>query len=86
LASILSPILPAPVARQRFTAEAEKAEQGVGAEALSDQFLDAVCLIGSAERCRDRLSAFSAAGLDLPILLPSIGVDGARAVITAFRQ
>ena len=69
-----------------FTAEAEKAEQGLGAEALSGQFLDTVCLIGSAERCRDRLSAFRAAGVDLPILLPPIGVDDARSVINAFRQ
>jgi alkanesulfonate monooxygenase SsuD/methylene tetrahydromethanopterin reductase-like flavin-dependent oxidoreductase (luciferase family) len=69
-----------------FTAEAGKAEQGAGADSLSDRFLDAVCLIGSVERCRERLAAFSAAGVDLPILLPPIGVDGSRAVINAFRQ
>src|SRR5690349_12412819 len=50
-----------------FSTEAEKAEQGAAAEALSDRFLDAVCLIGSIEVCRERLSAFRAAGLDLPI-------------------
>jgi len=69
-----------------FSTEAEKAEQGAAAEALSDRFLDAVCLIGSVEVCRERLSAFRAAGLDLPILLSPIGIDGARAVIDAFRQ
>jgi alkanesulfonate monooxygenase SsuD/methylene tetrahydromethanopterin reductase-like flavin-dependent oxidoreductase (luciferase family) len=69
-----------------FVVEAEKAEQGAGAASLSDRFLDAVCLIGSVERCREHLTAFSAAGVDLPILSPPIGVDGARAVIRAFRQ
>ena len=49
-------------------------------------FLEAVCLIGSDERCRERLAALGAAGLDLPILVPPIGVDGARVVIKAFRQ
>jgi len=69
-----------------FTAEAEKAEQGGAGDALSDAFLDAVCLIGSAARCRERLAAFTDAGLDLPILLPPIGVEGARAVVEAFRN
>jgi len=49
-------------------------------------FLDAVCLIGSVEHCRERLAAFGAAGLGVPIVVPPIGVDGARAVIKAFRQ
>ena len=68
-----------------FVAEAEKAEQGGGADALSDRLLDAVCLIGPVSRCRERLAAFTAAGLDMPILLPAVGVEAARAVITAFK-
>jgi alkanesulfonate monooxygenase SsuD/methylene tetrahydromethanopterin reductase-like flavin-dependent oxidoreductase (luciferase family) len=68
-----------------FVEEAEKAEQGAGAASLSDRFLDAVCLIGPISRCRERLAAFTAAGLELPILMPPIDVEGARAVINAFR-
>jgi alkanesulfonate monooxygenase SsuD/methylene tetrahydromethanopterin reductase-like flavin-dependent oxidoreductase (luciferase family) len=68
-----------------FNTEAEKAEQGAPAAALSDRFLDAVCLIGPVERCQERLSVFRAAGLDLPILMPPIGIEGARAVIKSFR-
>jgi alkanesulfonate monooxygenase SsuD/methylene tetrahydromethanopterin reductase-like flavin-dependent oxidoreductase (luciferase family) len=67
-----------------FKEEARQAEAGVGAAALSDTFLDAVCLIGSVARCRERLTVFSAAGVDLPILVPPAGVEGARRVITAF--
>jgi hypothetical protein len=37
-----------------FSTEAEKAEQGAAAEALSDRFLDAVCLVGSIEVSRTR--------------------------------
>lgn len=68
-----------------FTAEAEKAKQGAGGDSLSDAFLDAVCLIGPASRCRERLARFTAAGLDLPILVPPVGVDGARAVMSSFK-
>ena len=69
-----------------FTEEADKAEQGAGGEALSDRVLDAICLIGPVAHCRDRLAAYRAAGLDLPILWPAMGVDSAREVISAFRQ
>ena len=69
-----------------FTAEAEKARQGAGGDSLSDKFLDEVCLIGPASRCRERLARFKVAGLDLPILVPPVGVDGARAVMNAFKS
>jgi alkanesulfonate monooxygenase SsuD/methylene tetrahydromethanopterin reductase-like flavin-dependent oxidoreductase (luciferase family) len=69
-----------------FVEEAEKAEQGAAADALSDRLLDAVCLIGSLARCREQLAAFRAAGVDLPILYAPIGVEATRAVIKAFRQ
>jgi len=61
-------------------------EQGGGLASLSDRLLDAVCLLGPLARCRDRLAAFRTAGVDLPILVPPIGVDGARAVMRAFRR
>jgi alkanesulfonate monooxygenase SsuD/methylene tetrahydromethanopterin reductase-like flavin-dependent oxidoreductase (luciferase family) len=69
-----------------FAEEAAKAEAGAGGASLSDRLLDAVCLIGPMSRCRDQLAAFRAAGVDLPILSPPIGVDGAREVIRAFRR
>jgi 5,10-methylenetetrahydromethanopterin reductase len=69
-----------------FTAEADQMEKGVGGASLSDRVLDAVCLSGATSRCREQLAAFRAAGVDLPILVPPIGVEGARAVIKAFRR
>jgi alkanesulfonate monooxygenase SsuD/methylene tetrahydromethanopterin reductase-like flavin-dependent oxidoreductase (luciferase family) len=69
-----------------FAEEAAAAEQGAGGDSLSDRMLDAICLIGPISRCREQLAAFRAAGVDLAILSPPIGVDGASAVIEAFRQ
>jgi alkanesulfonate monooxygenase SsuD/methylene tetrahydromethanopterin reductase-like flavin-dependent oxidoreductase (luciferase family) len=69
-----------------FAAEADMAEQGAGGASLSDVVLDGICLIGPVSRCRERLAEYRAAGLDLPLLWPPIGVDAARAVIAAFRQ
>jgi alkanesulfonate monooxygenase SsuD/methylene tetrahydromethanopterin reductase-like flavin-dependent oxidoreductase (luciferase family) len=69
-----------------FADEATQMEQGGGGAALSDRLLDAVCLIGPMARCTEQLAAFRAAGVDLPILVPPIGTDGARAVMRAFRR
>jgi hypothetical protein len=69
-----------------FVAEAEKAEQGLGGDSLTDSVLETVCLIGPAARCRERLTVYRGAGLDMPIPWPAIGVEDARAVIAAFRQ
>jgi alkanesulfonate monooxygenase SsuD/methylene tetrahydromethanopterin reductase-like flavin-dependent oxidoreductase (luciferase family) len=68
-----------------FAEEATKAEQGAGGDAYSDRMLDAICLIGPVSRCREQLAAFRAAGVDLPILSPPVGVEAARAVIKALR-
>lgn len=69
-----------------FPAEADAMERGVGLASLSDELLDSFCLIGPPERCRERLAAYRAAGVDLPILNPPIGPDAARSVIQAFRR
>jgi alkanesulfonate monooxygenase SsuD/methylene tetrahydromethanopterin reductase-like flavin-dependent oxidoreductase (luciferase family) len=69
-----------------FADEAALMEQGDGMAGLSDRFLDATCLLGTPERCQERLAEYRAAGIELPILYPPIGVDRAREVIRAFRQ
>jgi len=69
-----------------FAEEATKAEQGAGGDSLSNRLLDAVCLIGPISRCREQLAAFRAAGVDLPILSPPVGVDGSYELIRAFRR
>jgi alkanesulfonate monooxygenase SsuD/methylene tetrahydromethanopterin reductase-like flavin-dependent oxidoreductase (luciferase family) len=69
-----------------FADEAALMDQGDGMAGLTDRFLDATCLIGTPERCQERLAEYRAAGVELPILYPPIGVQGACDVIRAFRQ
>jgi hypothetical protein len=69
-----------------FPDEADLMERGDGIASLSDRLLDGICLIGPMERCQEQLAAFREAGVDLPILYPPIGVDGAQQVIQAFRR
>ena len=69
-----------------FTMEADQMEKNVGGASLSDRILDAMCLMGPLTRCQEQLATFRAAGVDLPILVPPIGIDNARAVIKAFRR
>ena len=69
-----------------FTMEADQMEKNVGGPSLSDRILDATCLMGPPTRCQEQLAIFRAAGVDLPILVPPIGIDNARAVIKAFRR
>jgi probable F420-dependent oxidoreductase len=69
-----------------FAEEAARMEQGDGMAGLSDRLLAAICLIGPRDRCQERLAAFRAAGVDLPILYPPVGLDGARQVIATFRR
>jgi alkanesulfonate monooxygenase SsuD/methylene tetrahydromethanopterin reductase-like flavin-dependent oxidoreductase (luciferase family) len=68
-----------------FATEAAEMERGAGGAALSDRLLDAVCLLGPIARCREQLAAFRSAGVDLPILVPPVGVDAARVLIRGFR-
>jgi hypothetical protein len=68
-----------------YTDEAALMERGVGQDALSDRLLDAVCLLGPGMRCQEQLEAFRTAGVDIPILMPPMGVEAARTVIQAFR-
>ena len=67
-----------------FEDEAAQMEKGVGGAALSDRLLDSVCLLGPMSRCKEKLEAYRNAGVDLPILVPSIGTDSARALIRGF--
>ena len=69
-----------------FEEEATQMEKGAGGAALSDRLLDAICLLGPISRCREQLEAYRTAGADLPILVPPIGADSAKALIKIFRR
>jgi 5,10-methylenetetrahydromethanopterin reductase len=67
-----------------FREEAARMEQRAGPR--RPQRPPAGCRLPARARCREQLTAFRAAGVDLPILLPPVGVEPARAVIRTFRR
>ncbi len=75
-----------------FKKEAEalaRGEQKAAAEGVSDQMVDELCLVGPPSRCREQLSAFRDAGVQLPIIVPNAVGDqsypqAVRAALEAF--
>jgi probable F420-dependent oxidoreductase len=63
---------------------ARKDRAGVGA-AMSDDLVDRITILGPAERCRERIAEFVAAGVTTPVLSP-LAMDrrGVEAVFEAF--
>lgn len=54
-----------------FSGIIEDIRSGVNpSDALTDELVEAIALIGPAERCRDRLQAYREAGVQLPIIVP----------------
>ncbi|MGH0033447.1 MAG: LLM class F420-dependent oxidoreductase [Myxococcota bacterium] len=54
------------------------------AAAISDEFVDAVAIIGSADECREKLAAFVAAGVTTPVISPlATGPGAAEAMFEA---
>jgi len=71
------------VAKGVREAFAAKDREG-SALAMSDDFIDRVTILGSAEQCREKLAAFVAAGVTTPILSPlAAGPQAAAAVYQA---
>ena len=69
-----------------YTDEVDQMRKGVAGAALSERLLDEVCLIGGVDECLERLAMYREAGVGMPILMPPIGVDGARTVIEHFAR
>jgi probable F420-dependent oxidoreductase len=61
-----------------------KRDREASAGAMTDDFIDNVTILGSAEECREKLAAFVEAGVTTPILSPlAAGRDAAAAVYAA---
>jgi alkanesulfonate monooxygenase SsuD/methylene tetrahydromethanopterin reductase-like flavin-dependent oxidoreductase (luciferase family) len=66
--------------REAFAAKDRKAT----AAAMTDEFIDSVAILGSAEECREKIAAFVAAGVTTPIVSPlAAGPDAAAAAYAA---
>ena len=54
-----------------------RGEREAATRAVSDAHIDAVCIAGTPERCRERIDEYRASGLDLPMIAPmAAGPDG----------
>ena len=57
-----------------------RGDRDAAARAVSDGLVDAICIAGSAERCRERVEAYHASGIDLPIVTPVAAGPDAKAL------
>jgi len=61
-----------------------RGDRAASAAAISDEFVDAVAIIGSAEECRERLAAYVEAGVTTPVISPlAARPDAIRATFEA---
>lgn len=49
--------------------------------AVSDEHINSVCIAGTPERCRERIAAYHAGGIDLPMIAPMAAGPDARAMV-----
>jgi probable F420-dependent oxidoreductase len=52
-------------------------------KAASDGLIDATCIVGTAQQCRDKIDAYRNAGIDLPIIAPATHGPNAEAEVEA---
>lgn len=78
------------VAGHGFAAEAaaireawQRGDRGAAAQSVSDALVDAVCVLGTADACRERIEAYRRSGIALPIVTPRARGAGAVEVVTA---
>lgn len=62
-----------------------RGDRAASAAALSDDLVDRVTILGSAERCREQVAGFVAAGVTTPVISPlATDARGVEAVFEAF--
>ena len=60
-----------------------RGEREAATRAVSDAHIDAVCIAGTPEHCRERIEAYRASGIDLPMIAPMAAGPNAKAVAEA---
>jgi probable F420-dependent oxidoreductase len=62
-----------------------KRDRGAAAAAMTDDFVDSVTILGTAEECREKVAAFVEAGVTTPVIAPLVtDRDGVERVFRAF--
>ena len=60
-----------------------RGEREAATRAVSDAQIDAVCIAGTPERCRERIEAYRESGIDLPMIAPAAAGPDAKAMVEA---
>ena len=60
-----------------------RGEREAATRAVSDAHINAVCIAGTPERCRERIEAYRASGIDLPMIAPMAGGPNGKAMAEA---
>jgi len=60
-------------------------DRGAVAEAMHDELVDSIAILGSPDECREQLAAFVAAGVTTPVLAPlAVNAESAEKVFETF--
>ena len=60
-----------------------RGDREAATRAVSDALIDAVCIAGTPEHCRERIAGYHASGIDLPMIAPAAGGPNAKAMAEA---
>ena len=60
-----------------------RGEREAATRAVSDAHIDAVCIAGTPAHCRERIEAYRASGLDLPMIAPMAAGPNGKAMAEA---
>ena len=64
-----------------------RGDRAASAAALTDDLIDRVAILGSAETCREQIAGFVAAGVTTPVIAPLAATrEGVEAVFAAFAR
>ena len=58
-----------------------RGDREAATRAVSDEHIDSVCIVGTPERCRERIAAYRASGVDLPMIAPMAAGPNANEVV-----
>ena len=60
-----------------------RGDREAAARAVSDAHIDSVCIAGTPERCQERIAAYHASGIDLPLIAPMAAGPNAKGMVQA---
>ena len=58
-----------------------RGDREAATRAVSDEHIDSVCIVGTPERCRERIAAYRASGVDLPMIAPMAAGPNAKEIV-----